>query len=78
VAAYRDETARNRRLADYGACYDTDGGRIACEPSATTDRWVLTYDRGLLFYMSASSAVQDVLFDQPQRTVDDMLLGEPL
>jgi hypothetical protein len=78
IATYRGTAARQGRLADYGPCHSAGEGRIVCEPSLTTDRWVRTYEDGLFFYMSAPSKYQDVLFRLPQRSAGSLLLGEPL
>ena len=75
IAAYRGDVERDLRLSGYGSCSSRVGGRLVCEPSSTTDRYVRTYEGPVLFYMSAASADADVLMALPQRSARDVLLG---
>lgn len=75
IAAYLGDDERNLRLSGYGSCISRAGGRVLCEPSASTDRYVRTYDERVLFYMSAASADYDVLNALPQRSAQDVLSG---
>jgi hypothetical protein len=77
AAAYVTAAARDLRLSGYGPCSSNGGGRLVCEPSTATDRYVRTYDGDILFYVSAASADLDVLLDLPQRSANDLLAGLP-